>query len=293
MAEQLIEPRRHSCVMGTGPLQVCAGQKHPVRLLLPGRRSCQRPPTVGATETYDPLVLLCFVDETNRGDFHGFAALMADEHATKALTDDLNRIMWQVAVDFGIPSTTELHAWPMFHGKEEWATVGARARVGVFYKVVNAVIAQDVTILLRSVSESRLRARQASQNYPVQFPPEQVCFQHILQRADRVAAQKNTYALMIADNRSDRDRHRERFATYQTQGTPGAYMRTTLSRLLDTVHFAPSHQSRMLQAVDVLAFIFRRYRTVAETDPRAAKAMEGLWELIGGSGKVHDLGSWP
>lgn len=238
-------------------------------------------------------MLLCFVDESNHGDFHGFAAVIADEHATKSLTATLNRIMRQASVDYGIPSTTELHAHPMFHGKEAWSRVGERARVGLFFKVVSAIMAEDVMVLLRSVSESRLVARQDSQNYPVRFPPEQVCFQHILQRADRVASDKGTHALIIADNRSDRERHRERFATYQTQGTPGVYMHTTLDRLLDTVHFAPSHQSRMLQAADMLAFIYRRHQTVTESDPRAADAMDKLWRLVVHDQKCRDPGSWP
>ncbi len=238
-------------------------------------------------------MLLCFVDESNHRDFYGFAAVIADEFVTKSLTASLNKIMDQAAIDFGIPRTTEFHGWPMFHGHEEWAKVGARARVGMFSKVVDAILDENVTVLLRGVREGRLRARQSRENYPVNFPPEQVCFQHILQRANQVAANKRTHALVIADNRSDRDRHRERFATYQTQGTPGVYMRTTLDRLLDTVHFAPSHQSRMLQAADILAFVYRRRVTVIENDPRSRRAMERLWSLIDSSGKVYDAGSWP
>jgi hypothetical protein len=147
--------------------------------------------------------------------------------------------------------------------------------------------------LLRSVDQVRLEQRQASQNYPVAFPLEQICFQHILQRADRIARSRETHCLIIADNRSDRERHREHFATYQTRGTPGVYMHTTLDRLLDTVHFAPSHQSRMLQAADMLAFIYRRRQTVQESDPRSEAAMRKLWSAIFDSQKVYNLGSWP
>lgn len=239
------------------------------------------------------MVLLCFVDESNLGDFYGFSAVLADEHATKGLTASLNAVMRQAGVDYGLPATTEIHAHPMFHGKDEWALIGARARVGLFFKVIEAILAEDVTILLRSVDAELLRRRQALEHYPVLFPPEQVCFQHILQRADAISTRRNTHALVIADNRSDRDRHRERFAIYQTKGTPGVYMRTTLERLLDTVHFAPSHQSRMLQAADMLAFIYRRKNTVIEPDARGAKAMKALWGLIVDSGKVYDCGSWP
>ena len=238
-------------------------------------------------------MLLCFVDESDQGDFHGFAGLMADEHATKAITDSLNRIVRQIAVDWGIPATTELHGHPVFHGKEDWKHVPTRVRVGVFHKVFEAVVTEDVVILMRWVHAARLAERQARNFYPVNFPPEQVCFQHILQRAQQVSVRRDTYTLIIADDRHDRDRHRERFAIYQTEGTPGVYMQTNLDRLLDTVHFAPSHMSRMLQAADMLAFIYRRVHTVTESDPRAAREMAKLWKMLADSGRVHNEGNWP
>ena len=132
----------------------------------------------------------------------------------------------------------------MFHGKEVWSAVPARARVGLFHKVVDAIVDEPVVLILRSVNETRLRERQTKNYYPVNFPPEQVCFQHILQRVDRVARRDTTHALIIADERGDRERHRERFATYQTEGTPGVYMHTTLDTLLD-----PSRANLVCRAV--------------------------------------------
>lgn len=238
-------------------------------------------------------MFLCFVDESNQNDFYGFAAILADEHATKALTGHLNAVVAQAAVDYGIERTAEIHGHPMFHGKEDWADVPIRARISIFEKVIDAIVGADVTILLRAVSASRLLARQNQQHYPVKFPPEQVCFQHILQRADRVASMRDTYALIIADERGDRERHRERFATYQTSGTPGVYMHSTLPRLLDTVHFAPSRHSRMLQAADIIAFTHRRWQTVTERDSRSQAVMDRLESKVLNSGRVHDPGTWP
>lgn len=159
--------------------------------------------------------------------------------------------------------------------------------------MIDAILSADVTILLRSVSEERLRRRQEAKGYPVRFPPEQVCFQHILQRVNHLARAAWTYALVIADERGDRERHRQRFATYQTQGTPGVYMHTTLGSLLDTVHFAPSHRSRMLQAADMLAFTYRRFKTVTEPDPRAKRIMDRMWKKLSTSGRLFEPGQWP
>ncbi|MBT0567690.1 DUF3800 domain-containing protein [Williamsia sp. CHRR-6] len=238
-------------------------------------------------------MLLAFVDESDQGDFHCFGAVLADENATKQLTERLNSLMRRACFDYGIPQNTEFHAHPMFHGKDAWQTVGQRARANLHEKVVDAIVESDVSLLLRHVSRKRLADRQDRKGYPERFPPEQVCFQHVLQRIDRVAQARSTYALVIADERGDRERHRERFATYQVAGTPGIYRHTTLPRLLDTVHFAPSHHSRMLQAADMLAFTYRRHQTVVEPDHRAQRIMDRLWSKLQDSGKLYEPGGWP
>ena len=49
----------------------------------------------------------------------------------------------------------------------------------------------------------------------------------------------------------------------------------------------------MLQAADMLAFIYRRFHTVTESDPRAAREMARLWQTLQGSDKVFKEGNWP
>src|SRR4051812_22773465 len=101
-------------------------------------------------------MLLAFVDESDRGDFRCFAAVVASESTTKELTDRLNAIVRQASADFGVAPTAEIHGHPLFHGKDDWKDVGPRARAGIHEKVVDAILATDATILLRSVSEGRL-----------------------------------------------------------------------------------------------------------------------------------------
>jgi len=241
----------------------------------------------------DVLVLLCFVDESFKADFYGFGGLLADGMETKALTAKLNDIMSRAWQDFGIPHGTELHAHPMFHGKDAWADVPTRVRINIFEQVIDAVTESSVTMLLRAVRPKKLEERQISKGYPDRHPPEQVCFLHILQRVHAVAEQQETQALIIADERDDRERHRERFSMYQAYGTPGLYMQSSLDTIVDTVHFAPSHHSRMLQAVDLVTFTWTRWNTVTERDPRQHAVMARLISKIYGCGKLYKPGEWP
>ena len=53
-----------------------------------------------------------------------------------------------------------------------------------------------------------------------------------------------------------------------------------LTRIVDTLHFAPSSASRLVQAADVIAFLYRRVFTVQETDERSRKAKIATWSRL-------------
>ena len=53
-----------------------------------------------------------------------------------------------------------------------------------------------------------------------------------------------------------------------------------LTRIVDTLHFAPSSASRLVQAADVIAFLYRRVFTVQETDERSRKAKIAMWTRL-------------
>lgn len=235
-------------------------------------------------------MLLCYVDESFKDDFYGFGALMADAEQTQRLTNRMHEIVSALG-EYGVDAREEIHAHPVFHGKDVWDAVPPRVRVKVFIDVVEAVCSSGVTVLLRGVQPDRLVRYQDARGFPDRHGPEQVAFQHLLQRADQTAAARDTHALVIADERADRDRHRERFAVYQAYGTPGTYMHTRLERLLDTVHFAPSHHSRMLQVADLIAFVWVRSRTVVERDARQARVLASLVADI--ERCAHGAGTWP
>lgn len=239
-------------------------------------------------------MLLAFCDETERENFFGFATLIANEHATKALTASLTKVMENACWAYDIePWMPEFHGQPLFQGRGAFQKLEPRVRVGLYQKVIDAIVAEDVLIVLRSVYKDRLTAYQDRMGYANRQPPEEVCLRFLMQRINMIAKSADTHALLIADERGDRERHRERFALYQTMGTPGVYMSSTLDRLLDTIHFAPSHHSRMLQAADMVAFLWGRHETVTETNKGNYDAVERLWNTLRGSGKLREVGTWP
>ena len=65
-----------------------------------------------------------------------------------------------------------------------------------------------------------------------------------------------------------------------------------ITQFVDTIHFVPSHSSRLLQAADLVAHLHRRRMTHVETDDRARRARDRMWSHL--APKVyHDLCWFP
>lgn len=127
-----------------------------------------------------------------------------------------------------------------------------RARIGIFDDVVEAVAGQDISVIARAMDVAGQRVR-----YNRPDLPHTVVLQHLLERVDEYATGLGEYALVIADEVDAQARHRADLASYREIGTSG-YRSRKLTRIVDTLHFAPSNASRLVQAADVIAFLYRR-----------------------------------
>jgi hypothetical protein len=96
---------------------------------------------------------------------------------------------------------------------------------------------------------------------------------------DEYVTSVGEYALVIADEVDAQAKHRADLSTYREVGTLG-YRHRKLTRIVDTLHFAPSNASRLVQAADVIAFPYRRVFTCEETDERSRKAKLAMWKRL-------------
>lgn len=71
--------------------------------------------------------------------------------------------------------------------------------------------------------------------------------------------------------------HQRDLSFYQRKGTTG-YRSRKLTRIVDTLYFAPSTASRLLQAADLVAYPHHRIQVSGwGTDTRASNANKLLW----------------
>jgi hypothetical protein len=61
------------------------------------------------------------------------------------------------------------------------------------------------------------------------------------------------------------------------EGGTAGYRHRKLTRIVDTLHFAPISASRLVQDTDMITFLYRRVCTHRETDPRSPNAKIAMW----------------
>ncbi|MER6505931.1 DUF3800 domain-containing protein [Nonomuraea sp. NPDC001636] len=230
-------------------------------------------------------MLLSYVDESYSSDRYYMAALLVPEGQAIPLSHALDEVVSSARDSYGrIKEDAELHGTDLLHGKKDWEPLHGmvRARIGVYNDAFKAIAEHDVAIILRGLDCNRHRAR-----YVDPWPPHQVVLSRLLERIHDHAREREEYALIIADECGQQGEYRKDLKEYQTNGT-GGWRDRKLECIVDTLHFAPSHASRLIQAADLIAFLHHRIHSGADKDERARRANENLWERIR-KRVVHEL----
>lgn len=156
--------------------------------------------------------------------------------------------------------------------------------IGIYAEAFQAIAAHPVNIVVRGVHIPRLRQRYAYPDHP-----HAVVLAHLLERVDGIAAASSDFVLPIADQVEGQEEYRRRLWIFQREPVPGYARR--LTRVVDTIHFAPSKSSRFVQAADLIAYLYGRIKSGTDRDARAIRANDRLWGIV--SDRVHpQTGRW-
>jgi hypothetical protein len=232
-------------------------------------------------------MLLAYLDESYDKKMYWIAAVICPDAEVLPLTNALDLVVLNSSRKFPrIDPFGELHGHALFHGKDDWSPLSTmpRARIGVYQDALTAIARHDVRIIIRGVSVEGLNSR-----YPNPDPCHSIVLMHLLERIDEHAANVDQNVITIADEVAEANTYRKALWRFQRVATSG-YRTRQLTRVIDTIHFAPSTSSRLLQAADLVAFMWHRVDSRVDHDDRAIKANRDLWLLI--SGKVSHARAW-
>ncbi|MGW6698841.1 DUF3800 domain-containing protein [Nocardia sp. NPDC055049] len=222
-------------------------------------------------------MLLAYLDESYDKDQYWISAVVCPSEGLLQLGAALDAVVSDAAAAYPVDARAELHGKELVHGERGWSGMKPmiRARIGVYHQSLQAIAATPgVKTFYQGVDRKRLEGRYTSPNHP-----HTVVLEHILQRINTYAGQQGKPVMVIADEVSGQDTHRKSLWEYQHLGT-GGYWGKKLTHVADTIHFAPSCDSRLVQAADLVSYLHYRMNRVPITDERAKKANEMLWDTV-------------
>lgn len=232
-----------------------------------------------------------YIDESAEDErrYMSMAAVMCSEGAIPKLTAALDAIVAKAVATHGVDPMVEIHTTAMVSRIDGWEKLpDVDAALAIIREVIEALCAlPEVEFVTRGLDVEKQTKR-----YKDVWGPRRVLIQHVLEYCN-VNMWGHGSFMVVVDDMSKPDEHRDLLRLYREKGTPG-FRKSKLERVLDNVYFMPSHYARGIQAADVVAGVHRRLNTfTATTDARSRSFVEAMWKLLWDSGKVRAYGVWP
>jgi Protein of unknown function (DUF3800) len=235
-------------------------------------------------------VLLAYLDESQTETAFYVTALVVRDAQAIQLTTALDGVIEYAQDTYGrVATRAELHGYPLAQGTDDWARLKSDipARMDIFNRAIQAIASHDVMVCIRGVEIAGFQRRYGTDAADIHG----AALAFVLERVQWAARDAPDVALVIADEVRGREaRYRRALRDYQQTGTFG-WRAQKLDRIADTLYFAPSSESRLLQAADLVSYAhvrsLRKYN-----DARVQAFHDGLWDKLHGAGRVREASLW-
>lgn len=231
-------------------------------------------------------MLLVYLDESKTNKSFYVTALVVPDSDAKGLATGLQSVVEDAQDKYGrIASNAELHGYALASGTEDWSrfATDVQARVDVYQAAAEVIAGSPVRAYIRGIDLMSLR-----RNYGKGSDPHSIVLPWVLERVQADARNHHDVALAIADEVAQRERFRNDVRRYQEWGTDG-WRAQQLTELVDTIHFAPSKASRLLQAADLVAYAHTQQER-SFRDARAQAAWDRIWQIL--QPRVREASRW-
>jgi hypothetical protein len=232
---------------------------------------------------------LCYLDEADDKTNYYVTALLVQDSDVKKLHLALEEVMEYSEVKYLIPRDTEIHGYSIVQGEHHWKILKSNieARKDILVRTMKAISAYDVRIYIRGVPLNHYRSRYGTHLLDI----HRTALIWTLERVQNYAASVDSDVLLISDElRQGHDELRKSIKYFQINPTYG-YRGVVLDRVIDTIHFAPSNSSRLLQAADLISYAHHRNRRQHST-PELTDFHYGLWRILMEKHLVKDASVW-
>lgn len=216
-------------------------------------------------------MFVAYFDETYARDTqHAVVALVIPADRLSELERKLDSVARKAHRQHGCDEDIELHGYELSGGEGKWAGLPPRARIRIYQDAINAIASIQGAAICHGAVDLASKTPGDAHLWALTFALEQV---------DRFVLAENQNVLGICDDVGNKLTYQRMFAISRKHGTVGRNG-SRLGTFTDGLHFTPSCYSRQVQAVDLVAYVFRRAVFLPFKDPRAKKTMEGMFATL-------------
>lgn len=215
-----------------------------------------------------------YIDETYNKREWWAVGMLVPIGRVNALSSALTRALDGRSVGCELPRDAEWHGYDLFHQAGAFSGLHPRQCIALYAKALDVLTAEPIRFICRGVDRERL-----NQRYAKPFHPHRIAVLGLIEDADAIlkSTSDGCYGLVIADEHAETRTVVGGDLRAAQSGTRLTWSGASVERIVDSVHYVHSHESPLVQASDLVAYLFFRRRTVAkETDPRAEAAMKTL-----------------
>lgn len=146
----------------------------------------------------------------------------------------------------------EVHACPLFQGNEDFIGVDIPTRLKIASDMLDVAEKHELIFLYTHIDKFKHAAR-----YTNPHPPDEWAFTLMAEvfddYLDKTSGEK--YGMFIADVSTNGERLKSHLAQFQKNGTPYYYGKSKIGRVVDSIHFVQSYDSKCVQLSDLCTYL--------------------------------------
>jgi Protein of unknown function (DUF3800) len=232
---------------------------------------------------------LAYLDESS-DDAYFVNALLIQEKDLIPLSNALQDFRYSVVNTYNLDSDIEFHGYDLFNSYGDWAPLKSDYETikKIFLEFLEVLLAFDVDLYIKGVAKDNFNRR-----YPDHTRQDihNAAMLWCLEKVQKTLSVSDELALVIADQEHEGESfYRKNVRFFQTNPTFG-WQPQILNRIVDTIHFAPSNESIMIQAIDMVSYANIQIRKKV-ADPRLQVFHQVLNAKIHHSGRMSYYGVW-
>jgi hypothetical protein len=213
---------------------------------------------------------VAYTDETSNEDSYWICMVLVSISHIKAAQEGLSRVVSTWAGELGLRPEAELHGSDLWHRSGAFSDVVPGVRRAIYDNALTVLATAQPLIILRGVARRGLFLH-----------PHRLAWRYAIERVDEEMERVGGTALVVADKHSETEAALRGDIVVYAESTTGGWRPRRITRVLRGLRFLDSTENRLLQAADLVAFLYQRRRQIpTEKHPRAHSAREAHWRRI-------------